>query len=157
MKEGVFLEEERSFLHPPCFQKNIETAEKRVIRKGRNSNKSLNLKYNLKKPGFLRAQVDTRELFSPLPPFLLLLLLNICFPYSVFPSLLFVSLFCFTFLLYFIWCERIGLEIIPPRRGYVCGGASIPEETLPAAEWRPCGSSEGPPTQRRAEEATSQP
>lgn len=47
-KEGVFLEEERSFVRPPCFQKNTEIAEKRVIGNGRISNKSLNLKYSLK-------------------------------------------------------------------------------------------------------------
>lgn len=53
-----------------CFQMNKDTAEKRAVRKGNISNKSLNLKSSLKESGFPRTQVDTemfphRLLLSP--------------------------------------------------------------------------------------------
>ena len=78
---------------------NTETAEEKVIRKGKISNKSLNMKSSLEKSGCPRAPVDTEVLF-PLPPLFSLTFVKVCV-FSLFclskPAFC-LSVFCLTFI-----------------------------------------------------------
>lgn len=127
-KEAVFISEERSFCSSSGLQMNKDTAEKRAVRKGNISNKSLNLKSSFKKSGFPRTQVDT-EMFPPYRLFFFR------FCESMFPLFcLSKSAFCLSYVL-LSYCYVLSEAKEQGEESYlqawgVCVAGYIPEETF---------------------------
>ena len=122
-KERVFLEEEKSFVHPPASRWIMKLLKRGLL--GReDSNKSLNLKskkwwkkYQISQPPS-RLRDGSSASFCPY----LLLWKYVCFPYSVFLSPLFACLvFCFHISCILYEVEGQGWMSCHPGRVFVCG------------------------------------